>query len=132
LKTVFWRINQQKSIKMATSKILINTVVKEHLFNKHLTAVDLGKYMGLSNDAAYKLLKRVDWKISEIKTVGEFLKTNLFELFVSHQSEEEALNTQLKAKDEELNVLKQKFVLMEMENRHLKEMVELAKLKLKH
>jgi hypothetical protein len=78
------------------------------------------------------LLKRADWKISEIKAVGSFLQTDLFELFVSHKSNEEALAAQLKAKEAELNELKQKFVFVELENKHLKEMVELAKLKLKH
>ena len=116
---------------MDTSNVRVNEIAKEILFDEHLTAVDLGRAIGLSNDAAYKLLKRSDWKISEMKRVGAYLKINFFERFVEHQSKEDALSAQLKAKEEELAALQQKFAFMEQENKHLREMVELAKLKLK-
>lgn len=116
---------------METSNVKVNQIAKQLLFDKHLTAVDLGKYLGLSNDAAYKLLKRSDWKISEMKNVGAFLKINFFERFVTYQSKEAEVSAQLKAKEEELAALQQKFAFVEQENKYLKELVEMAKLKLK-
>ena len=38
---------------------------------------------------------------------------------------------QLKAKEDELNTMKHKMELLEQENRYLKELVEMAKMKLK-
>jgi len=113
------------------SNLSVNEVVKENLFNEHLTAVDLGRALGLSNDAAYKLLKRSDWKISELKNVGTFLKRNLFELFVPEKGNTAEADARLKATEEELSALKRKMEVMEMENKYLKELVEMAKMKLK-
>jgi hypothetical protein len=109
----------------------VNEVVKDVLFKQHLTAVDLGRSLGLSNDAAYKLLKRSDWKISELKNVGAFVKRNLFELFVPEKVNTAELDAKLKAAEEELSALKRKMEMTEMENKYLKELVEMAKLKLK-
>jgi hypothetical protein len=109
----------------------VNEVVKEILFKQHLTAVDLGRNLGLSNDAAYKLLKRSDWKISELKSVGGFVKRNLFELFVPTNNNTAEMEAKLKTSEEELSALKRKMELMEQENRYLKELVEMAKMKLK-
>lgn len=113
------------------SNLPVNEVVKDVLFKQHLTAVDLGRSLGLSNDAAYKLLKRSDWKISELKNVGAFVKRNLFELFVPEKVNTAEFDARLKAKDEELSALKRRMEMMEMENKYLKELVEMAKLKLK-
>jgi hypothetical protein len=90
----------------------------------------LGRALGLSNDAAYKLLKRSDWKISELKSVGAFVKRNLFELYVPANNTGE-IEARLKASEDELSALKRKMELMEQENKYLKELVEMAKLKLK-
>lgn len=116
----------------------VNEMAKRMMDELRLTAVDLGRAIGLSNDAAYKLLKRSDWKISELKAVGDYLDTNFFELFVARQTNEATLNAKVKALENELETLKQNKVqtkhrleLLEQENKYLKEMVELAKMKLK-
>ena len=116
----------------------VNELAKRQMDALRLTAVDLGRAIGLSNDAAYKLLKRTDWKISEMRAVGDYLDTNYFELFVPRQTNEAALNLKVKVLEEELSALKQKeeqtkhrLELLEQENKYLKEMVELAKMKLK-
>ncbi len=113
------------------NKLTVNEVVKEVLFKQHLTAVDLGRALDLSNDAAYKLLKRSDWKISELKNVGAFLKMNLFEMFVPEKINTAEVGAKLKATEEELSDLKRRMEVMEMENKYLKELVEMAKMKLK-
>ena len=77
------------------------------------------------------MLKRTDWKISEMKRVGTYFKVNFFKDFVEHESKEEALRTSLKVKEEELAALIQQFAFMEQENKYLRELVEMAKLKLK-
>ncbi len=109
----------------------VNVIAGEQLFNKHLTAVDLAKAMHVSNDAAYKLLRRSDWRISEMLAAGQFLKYNFFELFVTKKPNEGNSAEQLKAKEDELNTMKHKMELLEQENRYLKELVEMAKMKLK-
>ena len=116
---------------MDNSSVKVNVLAKQLLFDKHLTAVDLGRALKFGNDAAYKLLKRSDWRISEMQVAGKLLGFNFFELFVSNQSKEVMLAGQLKAKEEELAALKQQFAFMEQENKYLRELVEMAKLKLK-
>jgi len=115
---------------MDSSVPKVNEVAKEILFDKHLTAVDLADAMSLSNDSAYKLLRRTDWRISEMLVAGNFLKYNFFELFVEKKNDADA-GTQLKAKEEEVNAMKHKMELLEQENKYLKELVEMAKMKLK-
>ncbi len=109
----------------------VNLIASQQLFTKHLTAVDLAKAMYLSNDSAYKLLRRNDWRISEMLKAGEFLKYNFFELFVTKKPNEGNCAEQLKVKEEELNGMKHKMELLEQENKYLKELVEMAKMKLK-
>ena len=117
----------------------VNEVVKKLLFERRQTAPDLADAMVLSNDSTYKLLRRSDWRISEMINAGSFLGVNLFELFVPAKPAETNLNVQLKAKQDELDAkekelseLKQKNGMLELENKYLKEMVEMAKMKLKH
>jgi predicted transcriptional regulator len=116
----------------------VNDLAKRLMDEQRVTAVDLGRAIGLSSDAAYKLLKRQDWKISEMKAVGDYLDTNFFELFVARQTNEAALVAKVKVLEDELEGLKRKdeqtkhrLELLEQENKYLKEMVELAKMKLK-
>jgi predicted transcriptional regulator len=122
---------------MEKNELKVNELAKRLMDEQRVTAVDLGRAIGLSNDAAYKLLKREDWKISEMKAVGDYLDTNFFESFVARQTNEAVLGAKVKVLEEE-NGLKQKeeqtkhrLELLEQENRYLKEMVELAKMKLK-
>ena len=117
---------------MTTPDIKVNEFVIGIMTERKLATTSLAASIGLSNDSTYKLLKRDDWRISELKKVGDFLKINLFELYTNKQTEQTALIQQLKAKEEEITALKQKMDLMEIENKYLKEMVELAKMKLKH
>ncbi|MES2620026.1 MAG: hypothetical protein V4615_04170 [Bacteroidota bacterium] len=109
----------------------VNEVAKKLLFDKRLTAVDLANAMGLSNDSAYKLLRRTDWRISEMVAAGDFLKYNLFELFVPKKVNTETIQNPHEGKDAELDAMKRKMELMEQENKYLKELVEMAKMKLK-
>ncbi len=109
----------------------VNEVAKKILFEQHLTAVDLADAMSLSNDSAYKLLRRTDWRISEMLIAGGFLKYNFFELFVPKKNDADA-GAKLQAKEEEVNAMKHKMELLEQENKYLKELVEMAKMKLKH
>ena len=118
---------------------LVNEVVKKLLFERRQTAPDLADGMTLSNDSTYKLLRRSDWRISEMREAGRFLGVNLFELFVPAKTTEVNLSSQLKAKqsemdakEKEMSELKQKTAMLEMENKYLKELVEMAKMKLKH
>ena len=123
---------------MENNEPKVNELAKRLMDEQRVTAVDLGRAIGLSNDAAYKLLKREDWKISEMRAVGDYLDTNFFELFVARQTNEAALIAKVKLLEDELEGLKRKdeqtkhrLELLEQENRYLKEMVELAKMKLK-
>jgi cell division protein FtsB len=74
-----------------------------------------------------------------MKSAGRFLGVNLFEWFVPTKAADTHLTAQLKAKqdeldakEKELNELKQKNGMLELENKYLKELVEMAKMKLKH
>lgn len=117
---------------MDNISVKVNELAKQLLFDKHLTAVDLADALNLGNDAAYKLLKRSDWRISEMQVAGKLLNFNFFELFVTNQSKEAALGAQLKAREDELSAMKIKMDLLEQENKYLKELVEMAKMKLRH
>jgi hypothetical protein len=108
----------------------INELVKGMLFNQHMTAVDLSNAMGWSYDSGYKLLKRSDWKISEMQAAGKLLKFNFFSLYAD-VPDVAGFNNAIKAKDSEIEAKNRKIEMLEMENKYLKEMVEIAKLKLK-
>lgn len=116
---------------MENNEVKVNEIAKQLLFELHLTAAEMGRTIGLSSDASYKLLKRSDWKISEMKAVGDYVDTNFFELFVPQKVNAAELSEKLKAKEEELNAMKHKMEVMEIENKYLKELVEMAKMKLK-
>jgi hypothetical protein len=112
------------------SKFKINEVVKGMLFDKHLTIGDLSEALGWSYDSGYKLIKRTDWKISEMQAAGRLLQFNFFSLFVD-TTHVGGLQNALKEKETELEKQNQKVILLEMENKYLKELVEMARLKLK-
>ena len=112
------------------SHFKINEVVKGMLFDKHLTIGHLSEAMGWSYDSGYKLIKRSDWKISEMQAAGRVLNFNFFSLFVD-TTPIGGLQNALKAKETELEKQNEKVALLEMENKYLKELVEMAKLKLK-
>jgi hypothetical protein len=108
----------------------INDIVKRMLYEQHLTAVDLAQAMGWSYDSGYKLLKRSDWKISEMQAAGKLLKFDFFSLYANMPNVAQ-MTKDLKDKDAIIQAQNQKLAMLEMENKYLKELVEMAKLKLK-
>ena len=52
-------------------------------------------------------------------------------MFVPKKNDADA-GAKLQAKEEEVNAMKHKMELLEQENKYLKELVEMAKMKLKH
>lgn len=113
----------------------INELVRRLMTEKGRTTPELAGELGVSNDTAYKLLKRSDWRLSEMKAVGRFLGVNLHEFFVVSKPIGGLLPDGQRdsgLKEKELGELKQKVAMLELENGYLKEMVEIAKMKLKH
>lgn len=109
--------------------------VKELMYQRRISIPRLAARMATTPDTVYRLMRRDDWKLSEIILTGEILNTNLFEFFVKPSPETTAevpeSHTQeiTTAPTDELQTLRHRNELLEQENRLLREMVEVMKQK---
>lgn len=107
--------------------------VKEQLYDLKISIPAMAKRMSVSADRGYRLIRRKDWKVSEIMNVSTIIQLNIFDWYaeqtqgpepVAEQPALTGINT-----DAELQLLKQKNAVLEAENKLLREMVEVLKAK---
>jgi len=111
----------------------VGAFVKEELYELKISVPALARRMNVSADRAYRLLRRKDWKVSEIMNVSTIIAWNVFDWFAEQtQGPEpvaEAAPVTGVTADAELQIMKQKNAVLEAENKLLREMVELLKMK---
>jgi len=56
----------------------VGTYVKAELYDIEMSVPALAKRLTVSADRAYRLLRRKDWRVSEIMNISTILGTNLF------------------------------------------------------
>jgi len=110
----------------------VGSMVKAELYEIEMSIPALARKLNVSADRAYRLLRRADWKVSEIMNVSTILSLNIFEWYLQKTQPQETppatpapvLNTL-----DELQILKQKNAVLEAENKLLREMVDMLKAK---
>lgn len=109
----------------------VGAFVKEELYELKISIPAIAKRMNVSADRAYRLMRRKDWKVSEIMNVSTIIALNVFDWYAEQTqgpepAAEPAPATGITA-DAELQIMKQKNAVLEAENKLLREMVEVLK-----
>ncbi|MBL0308999.1 MAG: hypothetical protein IPP77_04770 [Bacteroidetes bacterium] len=109
--------------------------VKDLMYRNKISIPRLAGRLSTTPDTVYRMMRRDDWKMSEIILTGEILKTNLFEFFVKPASESPATEVSASLEGtapvpaDEIQTLRHRNELLEQENRLLREMMEIMKQK---
>lgn len=111
----------------------VGAFVKEELYDLKISIPAIAKRMNISADRAYRLIRRKDWKVSEIMNVSTIIALNIFDWYAEQTQGAEpeaapAPATGVTA-DAELQILRQKNGILEAENKLLREMVDMLKAK---
>jgi len=110
----------------------VGSMVKAELYDIEMSIPALAKRLNVSADRAYRLIRRADWRVSEIMNVSTILGLNIFDWYAQKTQPVDppvvAPVTGVTA-DAELQLMKQKNAVLEAENRLLREMVEMLKVK---
>ncbi len=110
----------------------VGAMVKAEMYELEMSIPGLAKRMNISADRAYRLLRRNDWRVSEIMTVSALIDYNIFGWYADKTQPVEPVPVAEKppvSADAELNILRQKNAVLEAENKLLREMVEVLKAK---
>jgi hypothetical protein len=111
----------------------VGSAVKNEMYDLEISVPALAKRLSVSADRAYRMLRRKDWRVSEIMNISMVLNFNIFDWYAreTQPAKEPAAapeDTTLKMRDE-AQVLKNRNALLESENRLLREMVDMLKSK---
>ena len=110
----------------------VGAFVKEELYDLKISVPEVAKRLNVSADRAYRLMRRKDWKVSEIMNLSTIISLNIFDWYAEQtqgpeQPESQPVETNPVTTDAELQIVKQKNAVLEAENRLLREMIELLK-----
>ena len=111
----------------------IGGFVKEELYGLHISVPALAKRLNVSADRAYRLLRRADWRVSEIMNLSVIISGNLFDWYARQTRAPEPAETPAappaESPEAELQKLRQRNAVLEAENRLLREMADALKAK---
>jgi len=111
----------------------VGAFVKEELYSLKISIPALAKIMNVSADRGYRLIRRKDWKVSEIMNVSTIIGLNVFDWYAEQTQGPEPITEPAPANviagEAELQIVKQKNAVLEAENKLLREMVDLLKAK---
>jgi hypothetical protein len=109
----------------------VGAFVKEELYDLKISIPAIAKRMNISADRAYRLIRRKDWKVSEIMNVSTIIAQNIFGWYAEQTQGVEPVTEQAPptgiTADAELQIMKQKNAVLEAENKLLREMVDMLK-----
>lgn len=109
----------------------VGVYVKEELYDVRISIPALAKRMNISADRAYRLMRRKDWRVSEIMNLSTILGINLFDWYAEQtQGVQEAVAAATATPATSgggLVELQQRNAVLEAENKLLREMVEVLK-----
>ena len=104
--------------------------VKELLYDLKISIPAVAKRMSVSADRAYRLMRRKDWKVSEIMNLSAITAENIFDWYAEQTQPSEQNTTTLPegiTNETEMLNLKQRNLVLEAENKLLREMMEMLK-----
>lgn len=111
----------------------VGAFVKEELYELKISIPAVARLMSVSADRAYRLMRRKDWKVSEIMNLSTIIGLNIFDWYAEQTQGPEPVIEQAPVTgvtaDAELQITKQKNAVLEAENKLLREMVEMLKAK---
>ncbi|MEP7170013.1 MAG: hypothetical protein ABI855_11635 [Bacteroidota bacterium] len=111
----------------------VGSFVKKEIYDLEISVPALAKRLSISADRAYRLLRRKDWRVSEIMNISMVIDFNLFDWYAREtQPAKEVTPTEDAAAQktlDDLQSLKHRNALLENENRLLREMVDVLKSK---
>lgn len=111
----------------------VGAFVKEQLYELKISIPAMAKRMNVSADRGYRLIRRKDWKVSEIMNVSTIISLNIFDWFAEQTQGPEPVMEEVPVTgvnaDAELQLMKQKNAVLEAENKLLREMVDMLKAK---
>lgn len=111
----------------------VGAFVKEELYELKISTPALAKRLNVSADRAYRLLRRKDWKVSEIMNLSAILSLNIFDWYADQTQgstpEPTTPTTTAATAETDLQNLRQRNAVLEAENKLLREMVEMLKAK---
>ncbi len=111
----------------------VGAFVKEELYELKISIPAMARLMSVSADRAYRLMRRKDWKVSEIMNLSTIIGLNIFDWYAEQTQGPEPVTEQAPVTsvtaDAELQITKQKNAVLEAENKLLREMVEMLKAK---
>ena len=105
--------------------------VKEKLYESKISIPALAKRLNVSADRGYRLIRKKDWRVSEIMNVSTILDLNIFDWYATQTQPKEVVAEPVVSSaptaEAELQILRQKNAVLEAENKLLREMIELLK-----
>ncbi len=111
----------------------VGAFVKEELYELKISIPALAKRLNVSADRGYRLIRKKDWRMSELMNVSSILDRNLFDWLAEKTQPAQPVTEQAPVTgvtaDAELQLMKQKNAVLEAENKLLREMVEMLKAK---
>jgi len=103
----------------------IGQAVKQMIYELEISVPALAKRLNVSADRAYRLLRRDDWRVSEIMNVSTIVAYNLFDWYAEQTQPKETAEAEATANAENVQ-LKQRVAQLEAENKLLREIMENA------
>lgn len=105
--------------------------VKEKLYESKISIPALARRLNVSADRGYRLIRKKDWRLSEIMNVSTILDLNIFDWYANQTQPKEAVAEPVVSTaptaEAELQILRQKNAVLEAENKLLREMIEMLK-----
>jgi hypothetical protein len=88
----------------------------------------LAKKLNVAPDTAYKLLRKPNWKVNELKAVGDILGINLFSFYAPNKDAEwqqriSVLENRVKELEKATAALEQEKLLLQTENTLMRQIV---------
>lgn len=109
----------------------VGAYVKEELYDLKISIPAVAKRLNVSADRAYRLMRRNDWKVSEIMNLSTIIGWNIFDWYAEQtQGKEEAVQPETLSAvspETELANLRQRNAVLEVENKLLREMMGVMK-----
>jgi len=128
-KTRYWRRNTNTRSRFSKPVDMpdVGAYVKEELYDLKISIPAVAKRLNVSADRAYRLMRRKDWRVSEIMNLSTIIGWNIFDWYAEQtQGKEEAVQPETisaVSPETELANLRQRNAVLEAENKLLREMM---------
>ncbi len=109
----------------------VGAFVKREMYEVEISIPALARRLNVSADRGYRLIRKNDWRVSEIMNVSTILDLNIFDWYANQTQPKEVVAEPVVSSaptaEAELQILRQKNAVLEAENKLLREMIEMLK-----